>query len=126
MPTTRIYDDSIKKVALLFCAHGGRYLAENVAVDLQDGHKRGRDDKAYDKTNPPVTKMSAAGIQIRPGSIRGMNPKNFSVEPKRLFGYIRCQEVNMRKNITYQALLAFLNIQSAAFARQQSAPILPE
>jgi len=37
-----------------------------------------------------------------------MSPKNFSVEPRRLFLYIRCEEVNMRKNITSWALVAFL------------------
>jgi len=39
---TRIYVYSIKKVAELFSAHDGQYLAENVAVDFPDGYKRGR------------------------------------------------------------------------------------
>jgi hypothetical protein len=55
-----IYDYSIRKVALLFSARGGRCLAENVAAAFPDGHKRGRDYGGYDKTNPLATGMIAA------------------------------------------------------------------
>jgi len=57
----RIYAYSIKKVALLFSAHGGRCLAENVAVGFPDNHKLRSDYGAYDKTNPPAARMIAAG-----------------------------------------------------------------
>jgi dipeptidyl aminopeptidase/acylaminoacyl peptidase len=39
-----------------------------------------------------------------------MNPKNFGVEPKRLFRYSRWREVSMRKKIAYWALCAFLAV----------------